>query len=306
MAFDPRQLSAFLAIARHGSIGRAAEILHLTQPALSRTVKRLEEQIGAPLFERNAKGMVLTSFGEALLPHASLMSRVAEHASEEIDALRGLTKGTIRIGGIASTLAHLLPRAIDRVLKRWPNLHVQVIEGVWDRLAEALVKHEIDLALGVDIALDEDSEIEAVADCHWEDLNYIVAGANHPLRQQKTIRLADTLAYPWTSAPRGTQPYEHVHEVMKAHGLGGPNIVLETRSIITLKSFVLHAGLLCWMPGPMFEDERQAGLLSPLPIDELSAPRTLTVFRRRHGILPTPAAKLLEELRQMVKEGAVI
>src|SRR5436309_15343394 len=95
MTFDLRQLNAFLAIVSTGSLGRAAETLHVTQPALSRTIRRLEEQVGAPLFERYSKGMQLTAIGSALLPHAVLLQREAEHATEEINAMRRLAKGTI-------------------------------------------------------------------------------------------------------------------------------------------------------------------------------------------------------------------
>ncbi|SNT36408.1 transcriptional regulator, LysR family [Noviherbaspirillum humi] len=297
MTFDQRQLSAFLAIVEHGSLGRAADVLHLTQPALSRTVKRLESQVGAPLFERNSKGMLLTAVGEALLPHATLMERVAEQAHEEIDAVRGLAKGTIRVGGIASVVGLLLPLAIQRVLTRWPNLKVQIIEGVWDRLADALVKHEIDLALGV--AADESEEIVPIADCYWEDNSYVVASAGHPLQRKRQVSLADTIDQRWASTPKGTAPYQHLHEVFRSKGLGKPNIVVETRSIITLKSLVSHAGFLCWMAGPMFEDERRVGLMSALAIPGLDAHRRLTVFRRRDGIMPTPAVRLLDELRQL-------
>ena len=70
MTFDLRQLRAFTTIVSAGSLGRAAEVLHVTQPALSRIVKRLEDEVGAPLFERHSKGMQLTAIGQALLPHA--------------------------------------------------------------------------------------------------------------------------------------------------------------------------------------------------------------------------------------------
>src|SRR4051794_27548339 len=165
MTFDGRQLAAFLAIVSQGSLGRAAEALHVTQPALSRTVKRLEDQLGAPLFERHSKGMSLTPAGVALLPHAALLQREAEAAVDEINALRGLVKGTIKVGAIGSVASLVLPQAIGRVLQRWPNLRVRVVEGVWDRLAAALVGHEIDLAL--DGEQPESDEISAIADCRW-------------------------------------------------------------------------------------------------------------------------------------------
>lgn len=300
MDFDGRQLSSFLAIVTHGSLGRAADVLHITQPALSRTVKRLEAQLGAPLFERNSKGMRLTAVGEALLPHATLMGRVAEHASEEINALRGLTKGTIKVGGIASAVSLVLPLALQRVFTRWPNLQAQIIEGVWDRLADALTKHEIDLALGV--ATVESEEIVPIADCHWGDMSYVVAAMDHPLRHKARLQLADTLQHRWTCTPRGTAPFDHMQQTFKQHHLPCPDVLVETRSIIALKSMVAHAGFLCWMAEPMFEDESRGKLMDALPIAGIGAARKLTVFRRRDGILPGPAVKFLEELRQITRD----
>src|SRR6476661_3672188 len=98
MAFDLQHLIAFNAIVSSGSLGRAAEALNVTQPALSRTIRRLEEQAGAPLFERHSKGMQLTDVGRALQPHAVLLQRESEHANEDIKAMLGLAKGTIRVG----------------------------------------------------------------------------------------------------------------------------------------------------------------------------------------------------------------
>lgn len=299
MTFDGRQLAAFLAIVKHGSLGRAAEMLHVTQPALSRTVKRLEAQIGAPLFERNSKGMLLTMVGESLLPHASLMDQVALHASEEINALRGLAKGTIKVGGIASAVSLVLPLAIHRVLTHWPNLQVQLIEGVWDRLADALTKREIDLALGV--ATEESEEIVPITDCSWKDTTYVIVAMDHPLRQKTGLKLSDTLSHRWACTPRGTAPFAHMQQTFKLHGLRCPDVLVETRSIIALKSLVIHAGFLGWMAGPMFEDERSVNLLDALPIPNLATERTLMGFRRRDGILPAPAAKLLDELRKLTK-----
>jgi DNA-binding transcriptional LysR family regulator len=295
MAFDLRQLNAFLAIVSTGSLGRAAETLHVTQPALSRTIRRLEEQVGAPLFERYSKGMQLTAIGSALLPHAVLLQREAEHATEEINAMRGLAKGTIRVGAVGSIAALVLPLAISAVLKKWPNLTVFVIEGVWDRLAEALVKHDIDLALGVAAASTDD--IDEITDCRWKDKSYVVAAINHPLRRRRKLRLADTLQEQWAIPPKGTGPYEHMQQVFREHGLGLPNVVVQTRSILVLKSLVTRSGFLSWMAESIYDAERRAHLIDALNIPSAMGARTLTAFKRRQGLLPAPAAKLLEELR---------
>lgn len=295
MTFNLQQLQAFATIVASGSLGRAAEVLHVTQPALSRSIRRLEEQVGAPLFERHSKGMQLTAIGSALLPHATLLQRGAEHAREEIDAMRGLAKGTIRVGAVASIASLVLPLAVSGVLSKWPNLRVEITEGVWDRLAEGLIKHEIDLALSM--AVPDTDEIVAIGDCRWEDTSYVVAALDHPLRRKRGLCLADTLEERWCIPPHGTGPFEHMQQVFSAHGLGLPNVVVETRSITVLKSLVTRAGFLSWMAAPMYDIEREAHVFDALPIPGAVARRTLTAFRRRHGILPSPAVKLLEQLR---------
>ena len=297
MTLDLKQLNAFLAIVSAGSLGRAAETLHITQPALSRTVRRLEQKIGAPLFERHSKGMQLTAVGSALLPHATLLLREAEHTTEEINAMRGLAKGTIRVGAVGNIASLILPLAIGAVLKKWPQLTVFVIEGVWDRLAEGLVKHEIDLALSA--TADTPDDIEAIADCRWQDQNHVVAAARHRLRRKRKLTLKDTMNEQWAITPRGTAPYQHMGQVFRAHGLGLPNIVVETRSIIVLKSLVTHSGFLSWMPESIYDAERRARLVDVLNIPGATSARTLTAFKRRKGILPAPAVKLLEELRRL-------
>jgi DNA-binding transcriptional LysR family regulator len=243
----------------------------------------------------------LTAFGQALLPHAMLLEREAEHAREEIDALRGLAKGTIKVGAVGAIASRVLPLAVDRVLNRWPNLRVEIIEGVWDRLAQGLMRHEIDLALST-VAPDTD-DIVAITDCHWEDDSFVVAACDHPLRRRKSLVLADTMHERWAIPPRGTAPYAHMQGVFAEHGLGLPNIVVETRSVPVLKSMVARCGFLTWMAEPMYDVEARARVMDTLPIPTVRATRTLTAFRRRQGILPRPAAKLLDELRQLTAPG---
>lgn len=297
MAFDLQHLAAFNAVVAAGSLGRAAESLHITQPALSRTIRRLEDHIGAPLFERHSKGMQLTDVGSALLPHAVLLQRESEHADEDIKALLGLAKGTIRVGAVGSIACLVLPLAIGRTCEKWPNLRVQVIEGVWDRLAEALVSHEIDLALGVEI--EDSDEIIAVKDCRWIDTSHVVAGRRHPLRKKPKLTLADTLEERWAILPKGTGPFEHMKQMFVRAGLPMPNVVVETRSVTALKSLIGRSGFLGWMPEPMYDAEQKAGLIDMLPMRGASDRRALTAFRRRSGMLPGPSVKLLEELRAL-------
>ncbi|WP_042270927.1 LysR family transcriptional regulator [Paraburkholderia heleia] len=302
MSFSLQQLHMFTTIVDCGSLGRAASTLGLTQPALSRAIKRLESTVGSPLFERHARGMQLTAIGEALLPHAMSLQRNAENAQEELDAMRGLKKGVIKVGAVASIATLVLPVALGNVLKKWPNLRVEAHEGVWDRLAEGLLTHEIDIALATsDVQTDE---ISAIADCRWTDYSHVIASANHPLRRKRQLRLEDTLSQQWTLTPEGTGPYAHMKSTFATAGVPFPEIAVQTRSVTLIKSLVARSGFITWMSEPMYDMEKAAGILDRLKIDGLEAPRTLTAFRRRDGILPAPAAKLLDELRHLTSGTA--
>ena len=173
MALDPRQLKAFLTIVRLGSLGLAAEALHITQPALSRIVRRLESQLGVQLFERRTTGMELTSFGHALLPHATFLSEEAALAIEQINSLRGLGQGTIRIGAVASAATMLLPAVLERVLARWPNLHVQITEAVEDVLKVALASNAIDVV--VSGLIEESEDVVQVAEHQFTDRYSVIS-----------------------------------------------------------------------------------------------------------------------------------
>ena len=295
MTFELRQLNAFLAIVEAGSLGRAAEALHITQPALSRTVKRLEELVGTEISERHSTGMQLTATGQALLPRAELLQREAAQTMEEMHALRGVAKGAIRVGAVGSIASLVLPQAISAVLEKWPNLKVTIVEGVWDRLAQALLQREIDLALGMAGAGTDD--IDEIRDCRWQDKSYVVAAMSHPLRGRRGLCLADTLEQKWATLPHGTAPHEQMRQVFLAQGLGLPNVVVETRSIIALKSLVAQSGFLSWMADSIYDAERRAHWIDALDIPGAVSARTLTAFKRRQGVLPAPAAKLLDELR---------
>src|ERR1041384_6452990 len=167
MALDPRQLRAFLAIVRCGSLGLAAESLHITQPALSRIVKRLEDQVGVQLFARRTTGMELTAYGQALLPHATVLSEEAAVAIEQINSLRGLGHGTLRIGAVGSVAITVLPAVLERMLTQWPKLHIQITEAVEDVLEAALTHNTIDVAIsGV---IPESPEVVQVTEARFTD-----------------------------------------------------------------------------------------------------------------------------------------
>ena len=147
MEFDERQLRAFLTITETGSLGRAAALVHLTQPSLSRMIQSMEQRLGHRLFDRQSKGMVLTPAGEILLDHARLLAFEMQAAREQLDALRGLRRGVVRIGAVAAVMRTFVTQAVATLLKEFPDLSVEMIEGTDGDLLSALLDRKLELVV---------------------------------------------------------------------------------------------------------------------------------------------------------------
>lgn len=176
MLLNLRELNAFKAIVDSGSLGRAAEALNLTQPALSRIIKRLEDQLGVPLFERHQRGVSLTEYGARLEPFANLLLSESQRAVQEIEAMRGLEKGVVRVGAVVSALGHLVPTAVEQLLRKWPGLQVHLVEALSEDLINMLVKGDIDLALAFSVPASD--EVLQVSQSEWQEGCHVVVGAS--------------------------------------------------------------------------------------------------------------------------------
>jgi DNA-binding transcriptional LysR family regulator len=297
MALDPRQLRAFLAITECGSLGLAAEALHVTQPALSRTIRRLETQLGVQLFERRTTGMELTLFGRALFPHANLLNTENALAVEQINALRGLGQGTIRVGAVASAAIMLLPAVLDKLLQAWPHLQVQITEAVEDVLETALTNSVIDVAIGGPIAESED--IVQVAEHGFTDRYSVLSAVNHPLQGHGELSIHDVAALPWVMPPAGAVPRRQFNDLISRLGVEPPHIAVETRSPAVIKAMVAKSCCLGWLPEPLFAAEQAAGFVKALPVREMAMHRRFFVFRRRRNFTPPPVVRFLEVLRSV-------
>lgn len=293
-ALGNRSVDAFLAIVEHGSLGRAADVLHVTQPALSRTVRRLEAEVGAPLFERHSTGMELNAFGRALMPHLALLQSEAEAAVAEIRAMRGLSSGRIRVGAVASIATSVLPACIDRLLGRSPGLNVQVVEAVEDRLEAALLNNEIDIAVAGQIA--ESKDIMRAAESAFSDLFTVVASPAHQLRDRQPLHVEDILSAQWVMPPVDTLPRQQFDAMLAARGLPPLRVAVETRSLSTNKALVSRSSFLSWLPRPVYFAEEAMGLIAPLPCETLTMERRFCIYRRRRGHVAPAIARMIGEL----------
>ncbi len=177
-----RQLKVFEAVARHLSFSRAAEELHLTQPAVSMQVKQLEEQAGLPLTEMIGKKVYLTEAGEEIARHARRIAQQLREAEEALDALKGVRGGRLAIG-VISTAKYFAPRLLAEFRRRKPGVEIDLRVHNRETIVRQLADNEIDLA----IMGQPPQEFATVAEAFADHPLVIVAAPDHPLAAKKQI-----------------------------------------------------------------------------------------------------------------------
>jgi LysR family transcriptional regulator, hydrogen peroxide-inducible genes activator len=179
------QLRYFCAVARTASFTRAAQQEHVAQPSLSQQVRKLEQELGGPLFDRLGRTIRLTQLGEALLPRAEEILRRMADATLEIQDLAGTECGRLVIGSIPTIAPYLLPSYLATFARKFPEIHVSVMEEVTRELLDRLHKGDVDLAV---VALPVPAAQCSSQELFREPL-YLVVPETHKLASQRVAYL---------------------------------------------------------------------------------------------------------------------
>lgn len=299
MDFDERQLRGFVAVAETGSLGRAARQVNLTQPSLSRQIQAMEERLCQPLFERGSRGMALTAAGELLLPHARHLLFEMQATRDELAALRGLKRGTVRIGAVAAVLRTLVAETVGKMLHRAPNLQVELLEGVNDELLDALVRRRVDLI--VTAGTIAHPELRAIGTCDYRDRFAVFAARDHPLPDAPAVEAV--LAQQWVMPPRGFTPRVTFEALVERLGLPQPRIAVETTSVEAMIAVSAQSALLCWLPEPLLAAHLAKGTVRRIELPHFAAERRFMLYRRDSGLLPDAAREFVKHFRFELPAG---
>jgi DNA-binding transcriptional LysR family regulator len=195
---DPRRLLTFREVARQGSFSRAAEVLALTQPAVSQQVGALERELGATLLTRGRTGAAVTTAGELLLAHADALAARLELADAQMDELVRERRLTLRIGAFPSALATIVPAAIAALRAREPDLELEVEEGTVAELTEAVGDGRLHVAVALQDAAAPRREHEGLRRVDLAQVPMVaVLPASHRLAGRKEIALHELADEPW-------------------------------------------------------------------------------------------------------------
>jgi DNA-binding transcriptional LysR family regulator len=261
-----RQLRHLLAVIEHGSFSRAAEAVHLTQPALSRSIQALETEVGATVLERNRGAMTPTDVGRLLLRHARLLDTVTRDLERDIALTQGLELGELRIGVGPYGGSALVGPAIGQLNRLHPGLRIKAVLAPWQELPDRARARDVDLIVV------EPSQVQQMDDFSVQSLSehtmVAVCQPTHPLAQQTHPALADILRYP-LAGPTLTPTMLAALQALLPAALREPlhkrgALAVECDLASMLKDVLRHSDAVSIMPAFMVAAEVASGQLACL------------------------------------------
>ena len=292
---DFRELKYFEVIATEGNLGRAAERLHRTQPALTKCIDRLEEDLGTALFEKDGRGMRLTAAGQVLLKRTRLMAIMVEETAREMQDHAGGLQGTVRIGCVPTLAEHLMPAVFAQLLAEAPAITVNLVVGMNDNVLAHLRDGDIDLVIGPMLDADPDIVSEQIA----EDTVVVMASEDHPVFDAPAT-LAGLLDYKWMLPATTVASRQWLDQTFERHGLARPRVQIESNVLNAILPILEKAPLLGFVTRLNLVAGRAR--LREVVLAETEMQRRLGLAYRKNGYLSPVAARVAAILRAHGKE----
>jgi DNA-binding transcriptional LysR family regulator len=287
------QLVYFRKVAETKSISRAAEELFVTQPAVSKQIKAIEEELGVLLFDRLGKKVHLTRTGEALYGHAVKILQSVDEAKAAVKGISGECSGELVIGTSDHISLHRLPDILKSYIAAHPKVDLKLRCHRSETILELVRKNLVDLGV---ITLPKAAG-NIVSTTIWKDPMSLVFPTAHPLASMKDIRLRDAAGYGLILPEPGTTTRNTIDEAFAKKRLV-PAVAMEVVYIETIKGLV-KAGLgISILPDKAVEEETKGGMLMKAPIKDARISRDLGVVYLRDKYLSRPAAEFLGLLKE--------
>jgi DNA-binding transcriptional LysR family regulator len=299
---DIGQLEVFLSVAQEKSFSRAAEALHRTQPAVSQAIRRLEAQLGEPLFDRSSKDGTLTAAGKVLLDFAQQMMNLRHHAHSAIRELRDLHRGKLTLSANEYTVMGLLP-FIPTFRTRHPHIKIEVKRSLASRIPTEILGRDVEI--GVVTFRPSDASISSLP-VTTDELALIVA-PDHPLANRQTVSVRELGAETFI-AHNVPSPYrERVVKTFEKYRTP-LNISMEMPTLEAIKRMVENEMGVALVPRLTAKTEIERGLLAGITVKEMRLERKLHLIYRKGASLSHAAKAFLRVAReaQAVKTKAAV
>jgi DNA-binding transcriptional LysR family regulator len=290
---DFYQLSYFKKVAETRSISRASEELLLTQPAVSKQIKALEDELGEKLFDRIGKKVFLTRTGEVMYAYAERILRLVQEARTAVHDMSSECSGELVIGTSDHISLHRLPDLLKRYISAFPKVDLKLRCHRSETILDMVSKNLVDLGV---ITLPK-TAFKLVSKTIWEDPMSLVFPRDHPLQSLKVIRLKDIANYGIILPETGTTTRNTIENAFSQKKLT-PKVAMEVAYIETIKGLV-KAGLgISILPDKAVEQEISSGSLLKSKIQDAVFSRNLGVVYLKDKFLSRPAVEFLRFLEE--------
>ncbi|HDS5548265.1 TPA: LysR family transcriptional regulator [Klebsiella aerogenes] len=290
-----RHLHTFVAVAQQGTLGRAAETLNLSQPALSKTLNELEQLTGTRLFERGRLGAQLTLVGEQFLTHAVKVLDALNTAGQALNRKEGMDSDVVRIGALPTAALGILPTVIGQFHKQQKDITLQVATMNNTMLLAGLKSGDVDIGIG------RMSDPELMSGLNYELLFLeslkLVVRPGHPLLQE-TVTLSRVMEWPVVVSPKGTIPRQNAETLLQSQGCKIPPGCIETLSASLSRQLTVDYDYVWFVPSGAVKDDLRRGLLTSLPIATEGAGEPIGILTRVDASLSQGAQTLLSAIRK--------
>jgi len=236
------ELRAFVAVMEHRSFRKAAAVVNLTQPAITKAIAGLEETLGVRLFERLPNGVEPTVHGLSLAPRAVAIFGELRRAAQDIEVVSSGAKGSLRLGIVPMPAIPFLPIAIKRLTDAHPGIFVSVVEAMETDLVDRLRKRDIEVAILRLSSFDPPEDLQVAA--LFEESLCVVAGRDHPLAARTHLTWPELLEQRWVMPPADCYFFEYVIRTLDKLDLPVPRHTVESFAINIQFGMALHGGML--------------------------------------------------------------
>ena len=288
----------FAAVAEHGAIRAASRELNVASSAVNRQILWLEESLGVPLFERVGRRLQLSSAGEILLRHTTQVLRDFEQTSSELDALKGLKRGVVRIASVESVATELLSDLAASFGKSYPDIQLRITVTHSDKIAKLVIDSDADIGFTFDPPNDDLLEVNY---SHAFEIG-AVATKDHPLSQKDSCTFADCLQYPIILPSKGLSLRTALDRLL-AHSEIEPSVFAEVSTLHMMRRLTARELGLCFQTRIGLNDPLDHSELRFVPLtDEQLQHNRLSIVTHHQRQLKLAPAMFLNHARQFFTE----
>lgn len=270
-------IQAFVAVIKAGSIHSAARDLGLSQPAMSKALRALEEELATPLLLRSINGVEPTEYGKVFYQRAQIVIDELRKAQEDVIQLRGKLEGSLTVAIAPASTMQLAPMVFKDFRRKCPDVKLHIVEGIWPSVAEPLRNGTVDLALSP--VLDEISGSEWAVEKLLDVQMAVVVRPGHPLVAATSLR--DLIQGDWLHQGTSSSASVLIRRIFEDQNLRVPSVSVESRSLTATIIMLQTMDLIAVMPRAMLESGVVKGTLVALELKEHSRANQLGLIYRR-------------------------